>query len=108
VIVTPSALQAVKMWLVQNVGLAKDALHVYVALTLLLGAALIFGWKLSSWKPWCLVLAAALVGEVWDLRDSFANRAPIDLWANWHDIWNTMLWPSVIVLLARYTVVFRR
>jgi len=41
------------------------------------------------------------------LRDSFANRAPIDLWANWHDIWNTMLWPSVIVLLARYTVVFR-
>lgn len=99
----PSALQAVKWWLVQHAGLAKDALHIYVALTLFFGSCLLFRWPVRSWKPWLVVLAAALAGEAWDLRDSVAYRTRIDLWANWHDIWNTLFWPSVILLLARRT-----
>lgn len=104
----PSALQAVKWWLVHHVGLAKDALHIYVALGLFFGTALAFGWKLSSWKPWSVVLAAAVLGEAWDLRDGMVYRTHIDLWANWHDIWNTIFWPSVIVLLARRTELFKK
>lgn len=99
----PSALQAVKLWLVNHVGLAKDALHVYVALTLFFGCALLFGWKLSSWKPWAVVATVALAGEAWDLRDSLTYHSYINLWANWHDIWNTMFWPSVIAVLAGRT-----
>ena len=43
-----SALQTVKLWLVQHMHLAKDALHIYVALTLFFGSALLFGWRLRS------------------------------------------------------------
>ncbi len=98
-----SPFQTVKIWLVNHLGLAKDALHIYVGLTLFFGTALLFGWKLSSWRPWAVVAAAALAGEVWALRDSLVHQMPIDLWANWHDLWNTLFWPSVILLLARRT-----
>jgi hypothetical protein len=103
-----SPVQSVKYWLVQHVGLAKDALHVYVALALFFGAALLFRWPLRSWKPWLVVLAAALAGEAWDLRDSRAYRDPIDLGANLKDVVNTLFWPSVILILARTTSVFER
>lgn len=101
-----SALQAVKFWLVGHAGLAKDALHIYVGLALFLGSASLFRWPVRSWKPWAVVVAVAGVGEAWDLRDSFAYHIPVSLWANWHDLWNTCFWPSVIVLLARTTRVF--
>jgi hypothetical protein len=103
-----SPLQAVKWWLVQHVDLAKDALHIYVALTLFLGSAALLRWPIRSWKPWALVLAAALIGEAWDLRDSMAYHDPIHLGGNIKDIWNTLFWPTVFLLLARYTSLFER
>ena len=103
-----SALQAVKGWLVDNVHLAKDALHIYVALLLLFGSALLFGWRLSSWRPWLVVGVAAAGGEIWDVRDRFVDHVPQEFGANWHDLWNTMFWPTVILLLARRTKLFGR
>lgn len=104
--IPPSALQATKLWIVGHVGLAKDALHIYVALTLFIGSAIVFRWKPSSWKPWSVVAAAALAGEAWDLRDSIVYRTRIDLSANWHDIWNTLFWPTVLMMAARWTPIF--
>jgi hypothetical protein len=101
-----SPLQSAKLWLVHHLDLAKDALHIYVALTLFFGAALLFRWPLGSWKPWLVVLAAALLGEAWDLRDSLAYHTRIELAANAKDVINTLFWPSVILLLARTTRLF--
>lgn len=101
-----SLLQTVKWWLVSHLDLAKDALHIYVGLILFLGSALVFRWPLRSWKPWLVVLAVAMAGEIWDLRDSEAYRTRIDLWGNWKDIWNTMFWPTVLMVLARTTALF--
>jgi hypothetical protein len=98
-----SWLQNTKLALLGWTGLSKDALHIYVALALFFGSALLFRWPLKSWKPWAVVLIAALAGEIWDLRDRMVGRIPIEFAGNWHDIWNTMFWPSVIVLLARST-----
>ncbi|HWU95012.1 MAG TPA: hypothetical protein VN029_05400 [Sphingomonas sp.] len=103
-----SPLQSAKFWLIQHVGLAKDALHIYVGLTLFLGAALAFRWPLRSWKPWLVALAAALLGEAWDLRDNLVHHIPVRLWGNWHDIWNTMFWPSMLLILARTTKLLER
>lgn len=97
-----SALQAAKLWLIGLTGLGKDALHIYVGLALFLGSAVLFKWSLASWKPWAIVLAAALLGEAWDIRDRIASDMALDLAGDWHDIWNTLFWPSVLVLLARY------
>ena len=103
----PSALQAGKLWLAHHVDLTKDALHVYVALILFFGSGALLGWRLSRWRPWLLVLFVALLGETWDIRDSLVYRTPLIFRANLHDIWNTLFWPTVIMLLARHTRVLR-
>ena len=101
-----SALQTIKLWLVQHVHLAKDALHIYVALTLFFGSALLFGWRLRSWGPWLVVAVAAVAGELWDISDRHSGHIPQNYGANLHDVWNTVFWPSVILLLARRTKLF--
>lgn len=102
-----STFQQMKIFLVHSSDLAKDALHIYVALALFLGSCLLFGWKGRQWKPWLVVLLAALAGEAWDIRDTLANGSTVRIGANWKDIWNTMLAPTVLMLAARYTDVFK-
>lgn len=103
-----SWLQTVKMWVVQHAGLEKDALHVYFALALVFGSALLFRWNLRSWKPVALVLAVAVIGEIWDIRDGLLTRVPlvVSIPLSEHDLWNTMFWPVAIMLLARFSDVF--
>lgn len=103
-----SALQLVKTVLVEHTHLAKDALHIYVALLLFFGACLLFRWRASQWKPWAVVLLAALAGEAWDIVDALDSADPIVPGAHIKDIWNTLLAPTAIVLLARFTRVFER
>lgn len=95
-----------KGWLVDWSGLARDGLHVHVGLLVFFGAALIFRWPLRSWKPWAVALAITLAGEAWDIRDTLAAKGQLRLDYNWQDIWNTMLWPSAILILARTTRLF--
>lgn len=100
--------QEVKTLIVDHVGLAKDALHVYVALIVFLLACRVCRWPASSVKPWLVVLVVALLGEALDLRHSMANGYTIRFDYHWTDLWNTMLVPTVLVLVARYTNVFER
>lgn len=103
-----SPLQSAKWMLVEHLNLSKDSLHIYVGMSLFLGSALVLGWSLKSWRPWMLVLVAALIGEAWDLRDSLAYGTRIHLLANLKDILNTILWPTVLMLLARHTKALKR
>lgn len=96
-----SPFQTGKLWFVEHLGLGKDALHLYVALGLFLASVALFRWRADGWKPWLLVLAAAVVGEALDIRDTLAAGRAIGLGANWHDIWNMMVWPTVIALMVR-------
>jgi hypothetical protein len=101
-------LQEAKTWVIMHAGLEKDALHVYLALILVFGSAHFFRWGLRSWKPPVLVFAFAMAGEVWDIRDGLMTSVPLQLSipASVHDIWNTMFWPLVILVLARRTSLF--
>ena len=100
--------QETKLWLVEHLLLAKDALHIYVALILFFGVALAFRWRIGGWKPWAVVLAAALAGEAWDIVDTARAGIPQLPWENLKDIWNTLFWPIAITALARWTRVFER
>lgn len=102
-----SIFQIAKFWLVDATGLAKDALHIHVGLIVFFVVALVFRWPLRSWKPWLAVLVVTLAGEAWDMWDSLADGRRILPAANWKDVWNTMLWPSAILLLARFTKLFQ-
>jgi hypothetical protein len=103
-----TSFQTAKLWLSVHTGLAKDSLHIYIGLLVLFGSARLFGWRVGAWQPWLIVAAAALAGEAWDLRDRLVIGATIDFRGNWHDIWNTLFWPSAITLLARGTSLFRK
>jgi hypothetical protein len=103
-----SSYQQAKLYLVDNLHLAKDALHIYVALAVFFGACLVFRWKASQWKPLLAVVAVACAGEIWDLHDTMAAGLPVDPAGHAKDIANTLLVPAVIVLLARYSRVFRK
>jgi hypothetical protein len=103
-----SGFQQAKLWLVETLHLAKDALHIYVALVIFLGACLLFRWKAWQWKPWLCVLAAALLGEAWDLADSAVAGQPLAYDESLKDLCNTLLVPTLVVLLARYSALFVR
>ena len=100
--------QAAKLQLVQLSGLSRDALHIYVGMAVFLGVVLIFRRPLRDPRPIAAVLLVAVGGELWDLIDRSRTAHP-PAWDNsWHDLWNTLLWPSLLFLLARYTPVLRR
>lgn len=92
--------QHLKLLLIDGSGLSKDALHIYGGMAIYLGARLLVPRR--RWVAWILVLAAALTGEWLDLRGEHLRGDLQPETAHWHDIWNTMLWPSVLVLLERW------
>jgi hypothetical protein len=85
-----------------------DALHIYVGLAVFFGACVAFRWKATQWRPLIVVLAVACAGEVWDFYDMVTAGRPVDFHEHLKDIANSLLVPAIIVLLARYSRVFRK
>ena len=100
--------QTIKLFLVENAGLDKDALHIYVALLVYLLSCLLLRWKAWSLKPLVLVVLAAFAGELFDHQRNLAAGVEFSLDRHWKDFWNTLLVPTVIVLVARMTRIFER
>lgn len=95
-------------------GLEKDALHIHAALLIYLLAMFVFRQNRRSRFPWLAVLAFELVNEALDLRRNYFDWGqPAELTSlNWQesvkDLWNTMLWPTVLLVIGRYTDLFTR
>ena len=103
-----SPLQQAKLWMMDLVDLPKDALHIYVGLFVFLAAAALSRRPLGSRLPILAVLLVTLGGELWDVIDTRNAGWRVRWWWNWHDVWNTLFWPTVLFLLARYTRVLKR
>jgi hypothetical protein len=101
-----SAVQSVKLAIVAAVGLSKDALHIYVGLTIFLVAAAVLHKPLRSAVPWLVVVAIAIAGEVLDMGDDIASLGHWRWGASLHDVLNTLFWPTVLSLLARFGILF--
>lgn len=88
--------QALKLVLVDTLDVSKDTLHVYVgmAIYLTLRAPLRRGRLLA----WSLVLVAALAGEFLDYRGEIMRQVRVAPSAHWHDIINTLFWPTLLAL----------
>ena len=89
-----------KIWLIETVGLTNDAMHVHGSLLILCVSALVLRRRPDS--LWCglIVFIAELFNEYADLRGSAPGEATMD--AALHDIYNTMFWPTVILILGRF------
>jgi cell shape-determining protein MreD len=55
---------------------------------------------------WLIVFAAELFNEYADLKGLAPGEASMD--ASIHDLYNTMLWPTVILILGRFLFPPRR
>jgi len=91
-----------KHWLVTASGLHMDGLHVHAGLLVQLAAALLLRRSLRSPGPWLVVLVAIIANEYYDLHyEIWPSRA--EQWAeSAKDFWNTMLLPTLFMLIARY------
>ena len=103
-----SPLQSAKLAVMGAAGLGKDALHVYIGLGVFFVSAALFRVSLKDPRPLAAVLLTVLAGEIWDVVDTYgAGLQPV--WSrNAKDVWNTMFWPVMLFLLARYTAILRR
>ena len=91
-----------KSWIVTASALDKDALHIYFGMALFVVVRLIWRWRGGWLVAWLAVLAMACGGE-W--LDSTAERSHAVVRPDpehWHDIWNTMFWPTVLLLIGRW------
>ncbi|MCU0728941.1 MAG: hypothetical protein MUF41_02390 [Sphingopyxis sp.] len=99
---SPEEFQLLKIALMDMTGLAKDALHVHIGLGIFVAVRLLwrrrYGWLLA----WVAALAAALGGEWFDLRSQYGNGPFTPDTAHWHDVWNTMLWPTLLAIVGRW------
>jgi uncharacterized membrane protein YqgA involved in biofilm formation len=98
-----STFQGFKHEIVQFAALSKDALHIYVGLAAFLLAAAVARKGLKSVFPLLAVVVIAVAGELLDARDDFRNLGRWRIGASLHDLLNTILWPLVLWLLARYS-----
>ena len=104
---TPSGIQALKLHLVYSTGLSKDALHIYVGLIVFFLSAILFRKPLRAALPLTMVSVAALAGEAVDAWDDIASAGHWQVGASVHDMLNTMFWPVILCLLAKFTKVLR-
>lgn len=93
---------AIKTQLSVILGITKDALHVHIGLAIFLGVALVFRRSLASWLPWLALLAFELVNELMDMLYWNGSGIGFDLGDSPKDIVNTMFWPTVVFLVARW------
>jgi cell shape-determining protein MreD len=93
--------EAIKAAVAAWTGLERDALHIYAAIIIQLGSAALLRRTLASLWPWLFVLAFALTNEWLDMHRD-------DLVEDWekaaalHDLWNTMLLPTLLLLVVRF------
>ena len=85
-------------------GLDKDALHVHLGILAQVGVALVMRRSLASPWPWLALLAAVLANEYYDL--TYEIWPPEERQRQYlegvRDLWNTMLVPTLLMLLCRF------
>jgi lipoprotein signal peptidase len=81
-----------------DMGFSEALLHVHAGLAIFVVAALIFRRKGRTWIPLAVVLAVALGNELIDYY--YSPRWEIQSSAK--DAINTILWPAILSLIARW------
>ena len=94
----------IKNWLELFTGLDRDSLHIYAGVAVQLVVAVVLRRSVASPIPWLFAAVVALGNEYSDytsatvtlgVRQELYDEAV-------RDIWNTLLLPSVLLLIARF------
>lgn len=93
-------LNKIKTELTELLLLSRDALHIHVGLGIYVLAMLVFRRGPTSPVPWLVVLAFELANEVFDAVHG--QHFDLNITGAVRDVCNTMLWPTVALLMARW------
>ena len=102
-----SAFQSMKHEIVQFASLSKDALHIYAGMGVFLLGSAIAQKGIRSALAILAVVAVAVIGELLDARDDIRIHGHWRVMASLHDFVNTVFWPLLLWLLARYSRVMK-
>jgi hypothetical protein len=98
---SPLDFQQFKIIALEFTGLAKDALHIYAGLGVFLLVRLLWRGRGGWIVAWLVAIAIACGAEWIDIKAEVAgntNVSPDE--EHWHDIWNTMFWPTVLLFVG--------
>lgn len=84
------------------IGLDRDALHVYAAVALQIFIAFVTRRSIASIVPWLAVFGLEAANELADLFFEIWPDRALQRAAGLHDLVNTMLMPSALLLAARF------
>lgn len=87
-----------KQMLGRDYGLTEDLLHVHAGLIIFFFAAILSRHRMRSPVPIAIVYALALINETVDLLTPGKSAGA---WEPVADILNTVIWPTLLFLLAR-------
>jgi hypothetical protein len=82
-------------------GLSQDALHIFAAVIIQLCVAAVLRRGVGNPLPWAVVLLAELVNEWADIHIDGVFERP-ETWTSLHDVWNTMLLPTLLLIAGRW------
>ncbi len=100
--------ESMKVILENCLTLSRDSLHIHVGLIIFFALVVLGRQPLRSPWPWTAAFVAAVLGEVIDLTRYFPYVGYDQINASVHDLLNTMFWPTVLLLLGRFTHVMQR
>ena len=85
-------------------GLNKDAMHIYIGLSVFLIWIVLFKKKIDSFKSIIPVAVVAFLLEIPDLYADYTTFGYCRFSASLHDIINTSLWPQILILAFKYLI----
>ena len=100
-----SQYQLLKIHILSVIHLSKDAIHIYLGLSIFFLWILIARKTIRSFKAIIPVLIVAVVMEALDLKDDYTSFGHLRWGASIHDILNTVFWPFLIVLLFKLKLI---
>lgn len=90
----------VKIWLRDGLDLHDDALHMHFSLVGLFVIAVILRKRPDSIYCWLALFAAEMLNEYIDVLKPI--NANVTFSSSFDDIFNTMLWPTIILVTGRF------
>jgi len=100
--VETSAYQNLKLSFLEIVNLSKDAVHIHIGLVVFFLAVAL--WRRGRLDSLSLIPVFLLAGvmEALDLRDDLASFGYMRWSASLHDLINTVVWPTLVVVLSKW------
>lgn len=97
-------LEPIKTALSETLHLSKDALHIHIGILIYLVAAGLTRRSLGSWIPWLILLLLEGINEALDLVNEFryGTVSPRSFLPGIKDAFNTMLWPTLMLISVRF------